>query len=100
MNSYDLEMFEYEILEKISECNNEMKICDAEEEFDFGTLVQLMHNKIVALRCRSAHFSGAFYALTEKGEKALQDYLISRHSIGALVGNDCVPINGITDKCF
>ena len=68
MNSYDLEMFANEILEKISECENEMKVRDAEEEFDFGTLVQLMNNKIIAMRCRSAEFSGAFYALTEGTE--------------------------------
>ena len=100
MNSYDLEMFEYEILEKISECDNEMKVREAEEEFDFGTLAQLMNNKIITMRCRSAEFSGAFYTLTEKGASALKEYWGSRSTAAQLVGNDCVPINGIANKYF
>ncbi len=68
-----LERYQAEFLNEVAKRDNKFKVKEADDEYGFDITSDLIRNKIISIYCTSASFSSAYYRLTEKGKKLLQE---------------------------
>ena len=68
-----LERYEAEFLNEVAKRDNKFNVREADEEFGFDITSDLIRSKIISIYCASASFSSAYYKLTTKGQKLLEE---------------------------
>jgi len=68
-----LERYETEFLNEVAKRDNKYNVREADDEYGFDITSDLIRNKIIAIYCASASFSSAYYRLTGKGQKLLEE---------------------------
>ena len=68
-----LERYEAEFLNGVAKRDNKFNVREADEEFGFDITSDLIRSKIISIYCASANFSSAYYKLTAKGQKLLEE---------------------------